>query len=91
MYKRQGLVLVVVMFVWWFRNRDKISAEAGRRIRIRALLTKRGDDSQEFSEYNENQLRDATEGSPADNDTLTGAIDALIKRDQDAEKDSSSS
>ncbi|MDO4255911.1 MAG: hypothetical protein Q4C90_01880 [Kocuria sp.] len=86
-----GLVLMVVMFVWWFRNREKISTEAGRRIRIRALLTKRGDDSQDFSEYNENQLRDATEGSPADNDTLTGAIDALIKRDQNAEEDSSSS
>lgn len=38
-----GMVLVVVMFIWWFRNREAIGVEAGRRTRIRALMTKRGD------------------------------------------------
>ncbi|CAL8899925.1 YkvI family membrane protein [Kocuria varians] len=75
-----GMVLVVVMFVWWFRNRSKISEETGRRTRIRALLTKRGDDSKEFSEYNENQLRDATEDSPVANEALTGAIETQVKQ-----------
>ena len=76
-----GMVLVVVMFVWWFRNRSKITAESGRRTRIRALLTKRGDESKEFTEYNENQLRDATQESPADDEALTGAIETQVKRD----------
>ena len=74
-----GMVLVVVMFIWWFRNREAIGVEAGRRTRIRALMTKRGDETKEFTAYNENQLRDATEESPADNEALTGAMEVQVK------------
>ena len=84
-----GMVLVVVMFIWWFRNREAIGVEAGRRTRIRALMTKRGDETKEFTEYNENQLRDATEESPADNDTLTGAIEVQVERELGGDKQSS--
>ena len=84
-----GMVLVVVMFIWWIRNREAISAEAGSRNRIRALMTMRGDDSKEFSEYNENQLRDATEESPADNEALTGAMEVQVKRELGEDKSSS--
>ncbi|MDO4918105.1 hypothetical protein [Kocuria sp.] len=76
-----GMVLVVVMFVWWFRNRSKIREEAGRRTRMRALLTKRVDESKEFSSYNETQLRDAAQESPADDQALTGAIEVQVAKD----------
>lgn len=76
-----GMVLVVVMLWWWFRHREDISVEAGRRNRIRALLTKRRAQDKEFSEFNEHQLRDATHDSPADDDALTGAIDTQVKQD----------
>ncbi|MCT1545377.1 MULTISPECIES: YkvI family membrane protein [Kocuria] len=84
-----GMVLVVVMFIWWFRNREAIGVEAGRRTRIRALMTKRGDETKEFTEYNENQLRDATEESPADNEALTGAMEVQVKRELGEDKSSS--
>ena len=84
-----GMVLVVVMFIWWFRNREAIGVEAGRRTRIRALMTKRGDETKEFTEYNENQLRDATEESPADNEALTGAMEVQVKRELGEDKQSS--
>ena len=84
-----GMVLVVVMFIWWFRNREAIGVEAGRRTRIRALMTKRGDETKEFTAYNENQLRDATEESPADNEALTGAMEVQVKRELGEDKSSS--
>ena len=84
-----GMVLVVVMFIWWFRNREAIGVEAGRRTRIRALMTKRGDETKEFTAYNENQLRDATEESPADSETLTGAIEVQVERELGGDKQSS--
>ena len=84
-----GMVLVVVMFIWWFRNREAIGVEAGRRTRIRALMTKRGDETKEFTAYNENQLRDATEESPADNETLTGAIEVQVERELGGDKQTS--
>ena len=84
-----GMVLVVVMFVWWFRNRKQIGAESGRRTRIRALMTKRDDDSKDFSRYNETQLREATHDSPADDDVLTGAIETQVKHDLAEDEQSS--
>ena len=84
-----GMVLVVVMFIWWFRNREAIGVEAGRRTLIRALMTKRGDETKEFTAYNENQLRDATEESPADNEALTGAMEVQVKRELGEDKSSS--
>lgn len=75
-----GMVMVVIMFIWWFRSRSEISSEESRRDRMRALLTLKESDDKDFPEGHEERLRRAAEGSAADDEAITGAIDKEVVR-----------
>lgn len=75
-----GMLMVLVMMVWWIRSRPQIAHETGRRDRIRALLTLRHTPGKRFSERHERQLKRAAHDSSADDDVVTGAIDAEVVR-----------
>lgn len=97
-----GMVMVVVMFIWWFRSRSEISSEESRRDRMRALLTLKESDDKDFPEGHEKRLQHAAEESPADDQAITAAIDKEVVRslgkdaksgtgDQSSDSDSSDS
>lgn len=73
-----GMIMVIVMLVWWFRSRKKIEGEESRRDRMRALLTMKESDDKDFPEGHEKRLADTAEQSTADNETITGAIDKEV-------------
>ncbi|MBD2763951.1 hypothetical protein IEE91_01835 [Kocuria sp. cx-455] len=75
-----GMVMVIVMFIWWFRSRPQIASEQSRRNRMRALLTLKESEDKDFPEGHEKRLRAAAEESTADGDAITGAIDKEVIR-----------
>ncbi len=75
-----GMIMVLVMLVWWFRSRPKIASEESRRDRMRALLTLKESEDKDFPEGHEKRLQDAANQSTADGDAITGAIDAEVVR-----------
>ena len=75
-----GMFMVLVMLVWWFRSRPKIATEYNRRTRMRALLTLRDHPDKDFPEGHERRLQEVAEESTADDEAITGAIDAEVVR-----------
>ena len=73
-----GMAMVVVMVVWWLRRRTVIAQEAGRRARIRALLTLKEDPARRYSSRHDEQLHRVAADSQASERDLTEAIDAEV-------------
>lgn len=73
-----GMVMIVVMCVWWIRRRLLITQETGRRNWIRALLTLKEDPNKRFSQRHDEQLHEAADDSAVPEAALTDAIDAEV-------------
>lgn len=82
-----GIVMILVVCVWWIRERGTIVEESGRRFRMRALLTLRDDPERRFSRAHETMLRTAAQESNVEPRTITGAIDLDVRRDLDRDAD----
>lgn len=73
-----GMVMVVVMIVWWLRNRSQVSAETTRRDRLRALVRLRKDPEKAFARGHEKRIRRVQKESAAPGDQLTEAIESEV-------------
>lgn len=73
-----GMLMIVVMLVWWVRERGAIQKETGRRFRILALLSLRLNPERRFGPKHQTILEEALEESVAEPAAVTGAIDQVV-------------
>lgn len=75
-----GLLLILVLVTWWFRQRARIGTEGGRRRRIEALLRLREEPGRRFTSRHREQLDRLLEESDAEPEAVTSAL--LVQRRQ---------
>ena len=70
-----GMVMIVVLVVWWFTHRDRIDEEIRVRYRLTALLGMKQSQEHEFTDRNEEQVAEAADHSVADSRAVTEAVE----------------
>ena len=71
-----GIVLAVVLLVWWAAHRDDIAAESGLRLRLLALLRLREHPEKTFTRQHAVILQETAEESVAPTETVTEMMEA---------------
>ena len=82
-----GIVLALVLLVWWLTHRRQISAESGLRLRLLALLRLREHPEKTFTAQHAVQLQEAVGDSVAAPDAVTEALEdevAQVLEEDDA-------
>lgn len=84
-----GLVMIVVMIVWWLRSRARIFAESKRRDRIHELAHAREHDEEEYTDEDRQELRKLVGESNIEDKELHETITDEVKSeipDEELEK-----
>lgn len=74
-----GLILIIVMLYWWFKERKNIKVERIRRQKILRLVLAREDEDQEFKESHSIKLKNMIENSHIDNQEIRDNVKERIE------------
>ena len=78
-----GIVLALVLLVWWLTHRRQISAESGLRLRLLALLRLREHPEKTFTAQHAVQLQEAVGDSVAAPGAVTQALEDEVAQVQE--------
>lgn len=82
-----GLILIIILIVAWFKERDAIKSENKKRDQMSDLTRKKLDDDEDFGKKDREKLNKLAEASIIENDKIKEAVKEEVKEELEEEKD----
>lgn len=82
-----GLILIIILVVAWFKERDAIKSENKKRDQMSDLTRKKLDDDEEFGKKDREKLNELAEESIIENDKIKEAVEEEVEEELEEEKD----
>lgn len=82
-----GLILIIILIVAWFKERDAIKSENKKRDQMSDLTRKKLDDDEEFGKKDREKLNELAEESIIENDKIKEAVEEEVEEELEEEKD----
>lgn len=82
-----GLILIIMLIVAWFKERDAIKSENKKRDQMSDLTRKKLDDDEDFGKKDREKLNKLAEASIIENDKIKEAVKEEVKEELEEEKD----
>ncbi len=81
-----GLILTIILVIFWFREREEIKREIRRRFGISVLTRRKLDDDLEFGKMEKEKLNRLAEKSIIDNKEIKKAVHEEVKEELEDEE-----
>lgn len=81
-----GLILTIILVIFWFREREEIKREIRRRFGISVLTRRKLDDDLEFGKMERDKLNRLAEKSIIDNKEIKKAVHEEVKKELEDEE-----
>lgn len=81
-----GLILTIILVIFWFREREEIKREIRRRFAISVLTRRKLDDDLEFGKMEKDKLDRLAEKSIIDNKEIKKAVHEEVKEELEGEE-----
>lgn len=82
-----GLILIIILIVAWFKERDAIKSENKKRDQMSDLTRKKLDDDEDFGKKDREKLNKLAEASIIENDKIKEAVEEEVEEELEEEKD----
>lgn len=82
-----GLILIIILIVAWFKERDSIKSENKKRDQMSDLTRKKLDDDEDFGKKDREKLNKLAEASIIENDKIKEAVEEEVEEELEEEKD----
>ena len=82
-----GLILIIILVVAWFKERDAIKSENKKRDQMSDLTRKKLDDDEDFGKKDREKLNELAEESIIENDKIKEAVEEEVEEELEEEKD----
>lgn len=82
-----GLILIIILVVAWFKERDAIKSENKKRDQMSDLTRKKLDDDEDFGKKDREKLNKLAEASIIENDKIKEAVEEEVEEELEEEKD----
>lgn len=82
-----GLILIIILIVAWFKERDAIKSENKKRDQMSDLTRKKLDDDEDFGKKDREKLNRLAEASIIENDKIKEAVEEEVEEELEEEKD----
>ena len=82
-----GLILIIILIVAWFKERDSIKSENKKRDQMSDLTRKKLDDDEDFGKKDREKLNRLAEASIIENDKIKEAVEEEVEEELEEEKD----
>lgn len=82
-----GLILIIILIVAWFKERDAIKSENKKRDQMSDLTRKKLDDDEDFGKKDREKLNELAEESIIENDKIKEAVEEEVEEELEEEKD----
>lgn len=82
-----GLILIIILIVAWFKERDTIKSENKKRDQMSDLTRKKLDDDEDFGKKDREKLNKLAEASIIENDKIKEAVEEEVEEELEEEKD----
>lgn len=82
-----GLILIIILVVAWFKERDAMKSENKKRDQMSDLTRKKLDDDEDFGKKDREKLNKLAEASIIENDKIKEAVEEEVEEELEEEKD----